>query len=305
MYRPTRIIDSHIHLITEGTHRAKLEMMSKLDDQLLEAYHQRWEKSLSARNEEGPETSPAEVVVVASKWEKELDRVGIERAVFFTSDEAHEELARFISLKPERFIGYTTFNPIDKGSADLLKKQIDEDAVRGIKLYPMKRYFHVNDPACFPVYEVCQEARIPILIHFGLSISAFHDLSYGNPLDLSTPALRFPSVCWIIPHFGTGFFREALLVAAQYNNVYFDTSSSNAWVQYSPHKMTVKELFLRAYETLGARRILFGTDSSFFPRGYRTNILEEHLSICNELGMAREEIDGIFHHNIIEILQLS
>jgi predicted TIM-barrel fold metal-dependent hydrolase len=169
----------------------------------------------------------------------------------------------------------------------------------------MKRHFHVNDPACFPVYEVCQEKQIPVLIHFGLSISATHDLSYGHPLDLSSPALRFPVVKWVIPHFGTGFFREMLLLAAQYSNIYIDTSSSNAWIRHSPYPLTLKDLFERTYETVGAKRIIFGTDSSFFPRGFRTNILEEQLRVCNELGFKEDEIDDIFCHNIEKILRLT
>jgi predicted TIM-barrel fold metal-dependent hydrolase len=305
MYEPTRIIDSHIHLITAETHRVKLESMSKLDSVYVEAYHQRWQESLTARNEGGPEASPADFEAVAEKWEKELDRAGIEKAVFFTSDEVHTELVRFVSMKPDRFIGYSTFDPTDEKSAGMLEKQIEEDGVRGIKLYPMKRHFHVNDPACFPVFEVCQEKQIPVLIHFGLSISATHDLSYGHPLDLSTPALRFPAVKWVIPHFGTGFFREVLLLAAQYGNVYIDTSSSNAWIRHSPYPLTLKDLFERTYETVGAKRIVFGTDSSFFPRGFRKNILEEQLRICNELGLKEEEIDNIFHHNIVRILRLT
>lgn len=304
MYRPEKIIDSHVHLLTDVTHRAKLEAMSVLDDGLVRAYRQRWRASLASRKEEGPEPVPGDVEAVALRWERELDRAGIEKAVFFTSDEAHDELARFLSLRPDRFIGYTTFDPTREGSSDLLARQVREHGVRGIKLYPMKRHFHVHDLACYRVYEVCRELDLPVLIHFGLSISATHDLSYGNPLDLATPALKFHSVRWIIPHFGAGFFREVLLLAAQYDNVLVDTSSSNDWVRFSPYPATLKDLFARTYEAVGSKRILFGTDSSFFPRGYRTNLLEEQLSVCNELGLAKDEIDDIFHGNIAKTLRL-
>jgi hypothetical protein len=143
-----------------------------------------------------------------------------------------------------------------------------------------------------------------VIIHFGLSINVTHDLSFGNPLALSGLALRFPRLKWIVPHFGTGFFRELLLLAAQYPNVYVDTSSSNNWIRHSPYPLTVKDLFQRTYETVGSKRIVFGSDSSFFPRGYRTNILEEQLRICSELGLSRDETDDIFFRNIEQILSL-
>ncbi len=305
MYRPKKIIDSHIHLVTAGTHRVKLASMAQLDHSLVKAYHERWDESLTARREQGPESDPAEVETVARKWSAQLDAADIERAVFFTSNETPEEIIRFISLNPERFTGYTTFDPTLKEKASLLKTQIEQSGIKGVKLYPMARHFHVDDPDCFPVYEVCQENDIPVIIHFGLSINATHNLAYGNPMDLATPALRFPSLRWIVPHFGTGFFRELLLLAAQYKNIYIDTCSSNNWVQYSPYPLTLKDLFMRSFDTVGAKRILFGTDSSFFPRGYRTNILEEQLAVCNELNMSREDMDRIFYHNIKAIIDNS
>jgi predicted TIM-barrel fold metal-dependent hydrolase len=305
MYWPKKIIDSHVHLITAETHRIKTDIMSRLDQALVEAYHERWKTSLTSRKEEKPEPLPPDLPTVAGRWEKELDRVGIEKAVFLTSDEAHDELIRFISLKPDRFCGYTTFDPTKRSNADLLRRQVQENGIKGLKLYPMKRYFHVDDPACFSVYEVCQEKGIPILIHFGLSISATHDLQYGNPLELSGPALRFPAVKWIIPHFGTGFFRETLLLAAQYSNIYIDTSSSNGWIKYSPYPLTLADVFKRTYETVGSKRIFFGTDSSFFPRGYRSNLLEEQLRIWNELQLPDAEIDDILYCNIKDVLDSS
>jgi predicted TIM-barrel fold metal-dependent hydrolase len=304
MYRPEKIIDSHVHLVTSVTQQARLEAMSQLDERLRRAYYERWQQSLASRNEQGPEEKPSDVMSVAARWEQELDRAGIAKAVFFTSTDTHQEIVRFRALKPERFIGYLSFNPTDPQNAEVLDGHVRADGIRGLKLYPMARFFHVNDPACFPVYEVCQEYHLPVVVHFGLSISALHDLSYGNPLELSAPALRFPGVNWIIPHFGTGLFREALLVAAQYSNVFIDTSSSNNWVRYHDVPLTLEDVFRRTYDALGPKRILFGTDSSFFPRGFRDNILEQQLDIWNTIGLSRPEIDDIFCGNIEALLRM-
>lgn len=302
MYRPEKIIDSHVHLITAGTHRTGVEIRARLDGRLLEAYNRRWTESLASRNEDGPEAGPPEVATVARRWVAELDAAGIDRAVFFAPYEAHEDLLTFISLAPERFVGYTTFNPTDRLNADLLGKQVDEGGVKGLKLYPMAGHFHVDDEACFPVYEVCEAKHIPVIVHFGISINATHDLRFGNPLDLSQLALRFPGVTWIIPHFGAGFFREALMLAAQYRNVCIDTSSSNNWVRYAPYPTTLTDLFRRTLQAVGSEKLIFGTDSSFFPRGFRRNILDDQLAICHELTLSREETDNIFNNNIRRIL---
>lgn len=303
MHRPGKIIDSHIHLVTAGTHGVKLRRLSGLDPRLVEAYRRRWNDSLASRHEEKPETDPVDVQTVARRWEAALDAAGIERGVFFTSPDYHDHLLTFISLNPERFVGYTTFDPTDRASADLLRRQVGEHGVQGLKLYPMAHGFRVDDAACDAVYEVCESKSIPVIIHFGISINATHDLRCGNPLDLSGPALRYPSVNWIIPHFGAGFFRETLMVAAQYQNVYIDTSSSNTWAIWAPHPLTVADLFQRTLNTVGSERLIFGTDSSFFPRGYRANILNDQLAICHDLDLSPEQIDNIFYGNIRRILE--
>jgi hypothetical protein len=66
--------------------------------------------------------------------------------------------------------------------------------------------------------------------------------------------------------------------------------------------LTVADLFERTIDAVGSERLLFGTDSSFFPRGYRTNILNDHLAICDRLGLSPEQIDGVFGGNIRRIL---
>jgi uncharacterized protein len=302
MHRPSRIIDSHIHLITAGTDRVKLRRLSELDPRLADAYRRRWNDSLASRREDAPEAEPADVQTVATRWAAALDAAGIERAVFFTSPNYHEDLCTFISLDPNRFVGYTTFDPTIQTNADLLKRQVGEHGVRGLKLYPMACRFRVDDESCDAVYEVCEAERIPVIIHFGISINATHDLRYGNPLDLSGPALRYPSVNWIIPHFGAGFFLETLMVAAQYQNVYVDTSSSNNWVNWAPYRLSVPDLFRRTIDAVGCDRLLFGSDSSSFPRGYRTNILNDQLAICHDLGLSSDQIDQIFSGNIRRIL---
>jgi uncharacterized protein len=302
MYRPARIVDSHIHLVTAGTHTVKLRRLASLDPDLVKAYRRRWDESLASRREDPREREPATVHVVAERWEAVLDAAGVDRAVFFTPPDYHDDLLTFIALKPDRFIGYTTLDPTDPASADRLRRQVHEHGVRGLKLYPMACGFHVDDEACRAVYEVCEAEGLPVIIHFGLSINATHDLRYGNPLDVAGPALRYPSVHWIIPHFGAGFFRETLMLMVQYRNVHVDTSSSNAWVNWDPHGLTVADLFARALDAVGSERLVFGTDSSFFPRGYRTNVLNDQLKVCEHLGLSTTDIDNIFEGNIRRIL---
>ena len=77
----------------------------------------------------------------------------------------------------------------------------------------------------------------------------------------------------IVPHFGAGFFREALMAADQCPTIHLDTSSSNSWMKFHPG-LTLEAVFRQALAVAGAERLLFGTDSSFFPRGWQQPIYE-------------------------------
>jgi uncharacterized protein len=74
-------------------------------------------------------------------------------------------------------------------------------------------------------------------------------------------------------------------------NVYLDTSSSNGWIRYHPG-LTLRNVFHHAMEALGPDRLLFGTDSSFFPRGWVRAVYETQAELVPE-----DAADKIFHEN--------
>ena len=55
-------------------------------------------------------------------------------------------------------------------------------------------------------------------------------------------------------------------------NLHVDTSRSNAWTKYTPGLCLVN-VFRQALAVLGPERMLFGSDSSFFPRGWQHAVL--------------------------------
>jgi hypothetical protein len=130
------------------------------------------------------------------------------------------------------------------------------------------------------------------------------DIRYSNPIDLHAVALEFPNVNFVIPHFGAGYFREALMVADVCPNVYLDTSSSNSWLRYQPAAITLADVFRRALDVVGPKRLLFGSDSSFFPRGWVSSILETQKQALAEAGASSEMEQAIFGDNLRSLINL-
>jgi predicted TIM-barrel fold metal-dependent hydrolase len=129
-----------------------------------------------------------------------------------------------------------------------------------------------------------------------LGLPSPFDIRFGNPMNLHGVALAHPTVPIIVPHFGAGLFREALMIADLCPNVMLDTSSSNGWMKYH-HGLTLRGVFEQALAVAGADRLLFGTDSSFFPRGWVRAVFEQQRAALDELGIGDETRAKLFSGN--------
>jgi predicted TIM-barrel fold metal-dependent hydrolase len=104
----------------------------------------------------------------------------------------------------------------------------------------------------------------------------------------------------VIPHFGAGMLREALMLADCCSNVYLDTSSSNSWIKYTPG-LTLEHVFKTALDVVGPERLLFGTDSSFFPRGWNREVFERQETALNSIGVGKPAQEKIFGENFARL----
>lgn len=134
-----------------------------------------------------------------------------------------------------------------------------------------------------------------------LGLANGFDLRFGDPLAVEATAARFPGVPVIVPHFGAGFFREALMAAEMCANIHLDTSSSNGWLKYVPG-LSLAEVFRVALAIVGPDRLIFGTDSSFFPRGWRRVIYGAQRTALDELGVESAIAEKIFGGNFDRVL---
>ncbi|MHA2092979.1 MAG: amidohydrolase family protein [Candidatus Kariarchaeaceae archaeon] len=162
----------------------------------------------------------------------------------------------------------------------------------------MKNYFHAYEDRILPFYEIANDNDLLITFHFGISVGNTADMRYMNPSDLSPIARDFPKINFLMAHFATGYIQELLFLMYHVDNVYAETSSSNAWMKYIPYDINLAKVFQKVIDAKGVDHIIFGTDSTFFPRGWRKPIFDMQLAVCNSLELNQDEIDQIFFKNI-------
>jgi uncharacterized protein len=245
---------------------------------------------------------------LADRWVGELDRYGVSRSALIASVPGDtDSVAAALARHPQRFVGFFMVDPTQPGAEVKAAETIDRHGLRVICLFPAMHRYSLSDDRVRRLFDVAAARRdTAIFVHCGvlsvgvrakLGLPSPFDIRCGNPLDLHPIALSFPSVPIIIPHFGAGFFREALMVADLCPNVFFDTSSSNAWVKYESARLTLADVFKRALDVAGPDRLLFGTDSSFFPRGWVKDVFERQRAALDEAGVDRDVKDKIFGLN--------
>jgi uncharacterized protein len=287
------VIDAHAHFMTAGSMKAWSQRGRSITS---------FAKRTQTRTDMKSIDFPDEDFDAGQKWADELDRYGVSSVGWMIGPETYDEFIESRHRFPGYFLGYLNVQPNDPDVPQKIRKAA-EDGFYGIKLYPSSwRGIHVYDEQLYPIYEEAKKQKMVVFCHFGVSIGGDADLRSGNPMDIQIPARDFTDLNFIIAHFGAGWFREVLLLQYQADNVYMDSSGSNVWMKYLPQDLTLKDVFRHAIRAGGPDKILFGTDSTFFPRGFRFNILEDQFNAVQSLkkdGIIDDEgIEKIFGGNL-------
>ena len=250
---------------------------------------------------------PVSAEALADRWVAELDARGVRRAALIASLHGDEEsVAITVARHPARLVGFFMVDPSAADATERTRHAITELGLRTICLFPAMHHVPVADERVARIVEIAaSQPGIAVFIHCGalsvgvrtkLGLPSRFDFRLGNPLEVARLAVKYPSVPFIIPHFGAGTFREALMAADMCGNIHFDTSSSNSWIRYTPG-LTLDAAFKAALSVVGPSRLLFGTDSSFFPRGWQTGIYETQKQILDMSGVSAGDAALILGRN--------
>ena len=276
------ICDAHCHFFSQGFFRALgRELQTAGEPAEVLPTQLGWEP---------PGTDEA----LADRWVAELDRHGVSKAMLIASAPADEcSVANAVRRHPTRLAGAFMFNPALPNAEARIDRAFADPGLRMACLFPAMQHVRLDDPAVEAVFDAAERHGRSVFVHCGvlsigarkkLALPCRFDLRLGDPLAVAAVAVKHPSVPVVIPHFGGGMFREALMAADSAHNILLDTSSSNGWIKFHPG-LTLRDVFARALDVVGPSRLVFGTDSSFFPRGWQHGVFETQREILDGLGL--------------------
>lgn len=296
-----KVLDCHAHFPVAWPRRKANSIISGYEAERDRRMQLEWD--FPSRDK--PPATPQEIQETARLWAEEVDHYGLDRVVFVTGG-GNEQLAQVVDLYPDRFLGFVHHHFETDNALGELERAHQELGLRGIKLIAPRFSKGFDEEEFLPLWKYAARHQLPVLIHFGLlgraGGIAYHP--YINPLTLFPVASKFPEIPFIVPHFGCGYVRELLHLCWSCPNVHVDTSGSNQWARWEPVALTLEDLFRRFYETVGPHRIVFGTDSSWFPRGFVYRYLQDQLRACRQLAFKEEDVAQIFGGNARRLLGL-
>jgi predicted TIM-barrel fold metal-dependent hydrolase len=291
------VTDAHVHFFSRSFFSALGAQAGKTVEQVAESAG--WVL---------PPEDPAEL---ARWWKAELDAQGVARAAMISSvpgDEASVESA--VAEFPGRFFGFFMVNPLEESAVERVQIAL-RCGLHAVCLFPGMHRYALTDPHAEAVIQAAAAfSGRTVFVHCGvltvgirkkLGLHSPFDMRFSNPLELHSTALRYPGLKFILPHFGAGYLREALMLADLCPNVYLDTSSSNSWMRYEG--LDLKTVFRRALDVMGPTRLLFGTDSSYFPRGWNYEIFEAQTRAMLDLGISTADARLILEENLPRLFE--
>lgn len=199
---------------------------------------------------------------------------------------------------PDRIIqAWASVDPL-KGAAAIgeAKRAIRDLGMLGFHFHPIIGHYAVNDRALYPLFEVINSLKVPVMIDVGTTGMGAGmpggmgaKLRHAHPSAIDELAADFPNLIIIAAHPGWPWVEEMTAVALHKGNVFWELSG---WApKYFPAQLKV-DIRSRLKD-----KILFGSDYPSIP-------FERLLREWDELGYSDDVKERVFHLNAERVLSV-
>jgi len=237
-------------------------------------------------------------LVVPERFHAYLGQEGVDIALVFaeyspkvTGIQPVEDILPLVEHDPGRVRLVANLNPhLHHPATDELERQLALGAV-ALKIHPVHGGFPVNARALYKAYSICEERRIPVIVHFGTSVYPGASNRHVDAGELNDVVDDFRELTIVLAHGGRGWAFDVAAVLA--------LGRPNVWIEISglPPKR-LPEYFARFDLARLAERFIFGTDWPGVP-GIRAN-----ADAVAGLGFDRDLLEKVFYRNALAVYGL-
>jgi hypothetical protein len=156
----------------------------------------------------------------------------------------------------DRMIPFGSVNPRLRKDCGARMRELIDKGLGAVKVHPPHQLVNVNDylgthPHQAEIYEECQKAGLPVMIHTGTSIFPGARNKHASCMPVDDLAVDFPNLSIIMAHGGRPLYmEEAFFLVRRHPNVHIDISGipPARLMDYFPRLEAI------------AHKVLWGTD---------------------------------------------
>jgi hypothetical protein len=189
---------------------------------------------------------------------RSMDKQRIDHAVVYSLEPLTktQEIIDLTQSHRSRISVFASVNMENPDRIGYIAPFVESGAVQGIKIHPqVGGYSNANIfPATKEIIALASDKGIPVSFHTGhIPVEALTGIGGNVDVRSIEPIIRaFPKCIIVLNHMGWESWREVLKLAVKYPNLMVETS-------WQP-----SHVVRRAVKTIGANRVLFGSDFPMF-----------------------------------------
>ena len=240
---------------------------------------------------------------------EEMEAASISMAVVHSEWEIEEpyllnmHTSELVNNYPEKFVAVFSVDPRDGVTHSLQElRKAAESTTRcvGLSLQPAFLDMLPEDARFYPLYQYCEERRIPVWLHSGVNYAPNHSIDADRPIHFERILLDFPHIKLVACHSAWPWVGEVCALARKfYPRLYLEIGGVAP--KYIFMQGTGWDPFLRYANSLLQDQILFGTDWPIIPfsRAIKEineaplkDTIKQKILYENGLKLIEETLDG-------------
>lgn len=213
----------------------------------------------------------------------------------------HELICDIVNQSQGTMVAFVGVDPRRSEALELTEFFIDKCGFKGIKLYPAAG-FDLLSPQTSALFDFATEWHIPVLIHSGFSAGPFAS-KHGSPWYLDQICGNYPDLNIIAAHLGNGCFDHLCSIGSNKLNFHADISLMQQMAKHDTKSFAAQ--LRRAFDQIGFRNILFGSDWPFseVSMSQQTYIsILKQLQVNEEQSFLSQEITHLLGKNAYRLL---
>ena len=192
------------------------------------------------------------------------------RGLFYSLDNANDEVMKAVKKHPGRLYGYIVVNPnYPERSVEEIRLYSSTDGFVGVKIHPAWHGVPVDSELFEPIFNICDELDLPILAHS--FVSEYLGDQVSAPERLARVATKH-STKIIMGHMG-GNSRRGIKAAKGIDNLFVEISGGRQDAD-SPCGWNTQRVE-EAVKELGEKKVMFGTDLPLVEPGCSMGIMDD------------------------------